>query len=208
MLPMEFLQVQYAEKIRLFLEKQFDTIHILSFKERMFSDIEQETCLVYLTNEYKDHSYINFKIYDKLDDKLPCYCSKIERNKPLRKWTNAILSDEEIDLLNVFQLKYKEVSELCEAAPGIVTGGNNEFILTKSQVHELKSQDFVLTVIPKSSMVNGCFILTSDLVNKIGEENNRIYLLDLSQEREDSFPQALKKYLEEIGEKKIRQASG
>ena len=33
---MEFLQVQYAEKIRLFLEEHFDTIHILSFKERIF----------------------------------------------------------------------------------------------------------------------------------------------------------------------------
>ena len=201
-LPMEFLQVQYAEKIRLFLEEQFDTIHILSFKERMFSEIEQETCLVYLTNEYKNHSHINFKIYDKLDDAYPSYCSKIERNKPLRKWTNAILSDEEIDLLNIFELKYKKVSQLCEASPGIVTGATNEFILTRTQVDELKCQDFVLPAIPKSSMVNGCFILTSDLVHKIGMENNRIYLLNLSQIKKELFPQALKEYLQEIGEKK------
>ena len=51
-LPMEFLQVQYAEKIRSFLEGYFDTIHILSFQERMFPEIEQESCLVYLTNEF------------------------------------------------------------------------------------------------------------------------------------------------------------
>ena len=61
-LPMEFLQVQYAEKIRLFLEEHFDTIHILSFKERMFPEIEQESCLVYLTNEFKNKPYIKFNL--------------------------------------------------------------------------------------------------------------------------------------------------
>lgn len=81
---MEFLQVQYAEKIRLFLEEHFDTIHILSFKERMFPKIEQESCLVYLTNEFKNQPYINFKIYAQLDSDYPYYCSKIQRNKPLK----------------------------------------------------------------------------------------------------------------------------
>ena len=33
-LPIEFLQVQYAEKLRGFLEEKFNTIHILSFEER------------------------------------------------------------------------------------------------------------------------------------------------------------------------------
>lgn len=84
----------------MFLEEHFDTIHILSFKERMFPKIEQESCLVYLTNELKKQPCINFKIYDRLDSNVPSYCSKIERNKPLKKWTNAILSDVDIDLLN------------------------------------------------------------------------------------------------------------
>ena len=57
-LPTEFLQVQYAEKLRGFLEKKFNTIHILSFEERMFPEIEQEACLVYLTNENQGLPYI------------------------------------------------------------------------------------------------------------------------------------------------------
>lgn len=201
-LPMEFLQVQYAEKIRLFLEKHFDTIHILSFKERMFPKIEQESCLVYLTNELKNESCINFKIYDKLDSEIPYYCSKIERNKPLKKWTNAILSDEDIDLLNMFDSKYKKVSELCESSPGIVTGANNEFILTQKQVKELACQEFILPTIPKSNMLSGQFILTRNVVQKLGEEGNRIYLLNLSRVNEEDFSKELKAYLEEIGEKK------
>lgn len=200
-LPMEFLQVQYAERIRLFLEERFDTIHILTFKERMFPEIEQESCLVYLTNEFKNQPCINFKMYTELDSDIPYYCSKIERNKPLKKWTNAILSDTDIDLLNLIDSKYKKVFEVCDASPGIVTGANNEFILTKEQVRQLECQEFILPTIPKSNILNCQFILTQDVVQKIGEKGNRIYLLDLSHVDEELFSEPLKEYLTEIGEK-------
>jgi len=200
-LPMEFLQVQYAEKIRLFLEKNFNTIHILTFKERMFPEIEQESCLVYLTNELEQNSYIFFKIYDKLDSEIPYYCSKIERNKPLKKWTNAVLSDEDIDLLNFFSMEYKMVSEICDASPGIVTGANQEFILTKEQVTQLGCHDFVLPTISKSNMLSRIFILNHNIIHKLEEKGNRIYLLNLSQVDESLFTEGLKEYLEEIGNK-------
>lgn len=200
-LPMEFLQVQYAEKIRVFLEKHFDTIHILSFKEKMFPEIEQEACLVYLTNEFKNHPCIYFKIYEKLDSSVPYYCSKIERNKPLKKWTNAVLSDEDIDLLSMLGAKYKKVSEICDASPGIVTGANHEFILTKEQVEQLECEEFILPTIPKSNMLNGSFLVTQEVVQKLAEQGNRIYLLNLAGIAEERFPVSLKKFLEEIGNK-------
>lgn len=200
-LPMEFLQVQYAEKIRLFLEEHFNTIHILSFRERMFPEIEQESCLVYLTNEFENQPCINFKMYTHLDSNAPYYCSKIERNKPLKKWTNAILTDSDIDLLNLIDSNYQKVSQMCDASPGIVTGANNEFILTKTQAEQLECLEFVLPTIPKSSMLNGRFIVTRDAVQEIGEKGNRIYLLNLSNVDEARFPQPLKEYLRAIGEK-------
>lgn len=198
-LPMEFLQVHYAEKIRIFLEERFNTIHILTFNERMFPEIEQKSCLVYLTNESRKPC-IEFKIYRKLDSENPFYCSKIERNKPLKKWTNAILSDEDIDLLYMLDSTYKKVSEMCEASPGIVTGANKLFILTKEQVEQLKCEQFVLTTIPKSNMLNGHLILTRDVIQNLGDEGHRIYLLNLSLVNEKEFPEELKKYLTEIGE--------
>ena len=200
-LPMEFLQVQYAEKIRLFLEEHFNTIHILAFKERMFPEIEQESCLVYLTNEFKKQSYISFKMYAELDSDTPYYSSKIERNKPLKKWTNAILSDADIDLLNLIDSKYKRVSEVCDASPGIVTGANNEFLLTREQVEQLECQEFILPTIPKSNILNGQFILTRDVVQRIGEKGNRIYLLNLSHIEEKLFSEPLREYVTSIGEK-------
>ena len=38
-LPFEFLQVQYAEKLRNFLEDKFNTIEITTFEDRVFTDI-------------------------------------------------------------------------------------------------------------------------------------------------------------------------
>jgi len=167
----------------------------------MFPEIEQESCLVYLTNELEQNSYIFFKIYDKLDSEIPYYCSKIERNKPLKKWTNAVLSDEDIDLLNFFSMEYKMVSEICDASPGIVTGANQEFILTKEQVTQLGCHDFVLPTISKSNMLSRIFILNHNIIHKLEEKGNRIYLLNLSQVDESLFTEGLKEYLEEIGNK-------
>lgn len=193
--------MQYAEKIRLFLEEHFNTIHVLSFKEKMFPEIEQETCLVYLTNECKHKPCIKFKIYTALNSNIPEYCSTIERNKPLKKWTNAILSDEDIDLLGLFERKYKRVSEVCDASPGIVTGANSEFILTRQQVDQLKCQMSVLVTIHKSSMLNGIFILTGSVIEKLAVQENKIYLLNLSKEDSENISPALYKYLEKIGNK-------
>lgn len=41
-LPFEFLQVQYAEKLREFLEEKFNTIEITTFEDVVFSEIEQD----------------------------------------------------------------------------------------------------------------------------------------------------------------------
>lgn len=205
-LPMEFLQVLYAERIRLFLEERFNTIHILSFKERMFPEIEQESCLVYLTNQSEKKSYINFKIYRELDSEVPYYCSQIQRNKPLKKWTNAILSDEDIDLLNMIDAKYKQVGEMCDASPGIVTGANDEFILKRNQMEQFNCQEFVIPIIAKSNGLNGQFILTQELIQKMGDRGDRIYLLNLSHVDEKLFTKELKEYLTNIGTK--RNAAG
>ena len=200
-LPMEFLQVQYAEKIRIFLEERFNTIHILTFREAMFPQIEQEACLVYLTNENNREPNINFKIYRQLDSQTPFHHSVIQRNKPLKKWTNAILSDQDIDVLERMRKRYIRISDICEASPGIVTGANNEFILNSDEVESLQCGEYILPIIPKGGMLRGKFILNREVVKRLGEENERIYLLNLSKTDPGLYSEELIRYLNTIGEK-------
>ena len=109
--PMEFLQVQYAEKLRAYLETKFNTIHIISFQKFIFSDIEQEVCLVYLTNK-NQQPCILYKIYGDAEQRSPLLLNTIKKNKPLQKWSNAILSDEDIQLLKKNQHNIKKMKKL------------------------------------------------------------------------------------------------
>ena len=58
-LPAEFLQVQFAERLRLYLEEHFNNIKIFNFETNIFPDIEQHTCLVYLSNCENAPPYID-----------------------------------------------------------------------------------------------------------------------------------------------------
>lgn len=62
--------------------------------------------------------------------------------------------------------------------------------------------EYVLPTIPKSNMLGGKFILSEEVVRNLGEQGNRIYLLNLSGVNEEFISQSLKEYLEEIGNKK------
>ena len=206
-LPMEFLQVQYAEKLRLYLEKNFNTIHIISFQKFIFPEIEQEVCLVYLTNRAQSSPHILYHIYQDADQRQPVKTNIIQKNKPLQKWSNAILTDAEITLLKKWTVEYKAVSETGAIAPGIVTGGNQYFILRPSQVEEYHCEAYVLPILQKSSFVSDFTMMIDDVVmEKLRRNDKPMYLLDLSG-REGPLPPSLRDYLTWAGDQKIREVA-
>lgn len=202
-LPMEFLQVQYAEKLRLYLEKKFNTIHIISFQKFIFPAIEQKICLVYLTNQAQCPPHILYHIYEDADQRQPISTNIIQKNKPLQKWSNAILTDAEITLLKNRSAEYTAVSETGTIAPGVVTGGNKYFILTASQVEEYHCEAYVLPILQKSLFVTDHSIVIDDTVmTNLHKSNRPMYLLDLS-DKQEVLPQSLKNYLNWAGEQKV-----
>lgn len=198
-LPMEFLQVQYAEVLRAFIEKHFNTIHILTFYEKMFPEIEQNTCLVYLGNESEEAASILYRQYSGLADENVLFESQIKRNKPLKKWTNAILSDSDIDLLRRLADRYPLISALSSSAPGIVTGANKIFILNKSNVNRYHCQKFIKPIIAKASMVRNSFRIDGDLIQRLSDAGESIFFLDLNGVSESDMSKELVSYLIESG---------
>lgn len=199
-LPMEFLQVQYAEKLRGFLEKKFNTIHILTFAERMFPEIEQEACLVYMTNEPEALPYILYRHYDKLNSMYFSYESKIQRNKPLKKWTNAILFDQDIDLLKKVINRCEQIKNISDSAPGIVTGANAKFILTKKEVVAYNCEELVVPVISKGIMAKNSYEINNELVEKLAEKGQKVFLLNLASIALSDMPESLVTYLSQFGD--------
>lgn len=196
-LPMEFLQVQYAEKLRSHLEERFNAIHIIAFQEAIFTDIEQEVCLVYLSNRTHEEPHILYELYnDTVSDEL-LFSNTIKKNKPLKKWSNAILADEEILLLKEKSANYSAVKDMGVTAPGIVTGGNKYFILTEEKVNECECQAHVLPILQKSSyMSENTIIMDGNLIKELNQKKKPAYLLNLAKVKERELPDKLKEYLE------------
>lgn len=201
-LPMEFLQVQYAEKLRGYLENSFNTIHIICFEEIIFKDIEQDICLVYLTNKKQNSKYIIYKQYKNEKDRKPLNINRIQKNKPLQKWSNAILMDEELTLLKTNTTQFTSISEIGEIAPGVVTGGNKYFILSEEKVKEYQCEGMVLPIIQKSSFIGKNTVeIDDELMKKLISQGKAVYLLNLAKE-EKKLPDKLREYLEWAGEQK------
>ena len=203
-LPMEFLQVQYAEKLREHLEKKFNTIHIISFNKSIFPDIEQETCLVYLTNKKEELPYILYEVYEDATTTEAISRNIIKKNKPLKKWSNAVLRDDDILLLQKLAKKYIPIKTMGETAPGIVTGGNQFFILTEEQVEEYECRDCVLPIVQKNSYISENTIVVDDSVFADIKKNKKpCYVLDLMKTEKEKISERLMKYLEWAGEQEV-----
>lgn len=206
-LPMEFLQVQYAEKLRIYLEQKFNTIHIVSFEEDIFPEIEQDVCLVYLTNKEECPAHILYEIYKDANNREPISINIIWKNKPLQKWSNAILKDDEISILKEAKRRYPKIGSMGEIAPGIVTGGNKFFILSKDQVNEYHCIQYTLPIVQKSSFISEDTIeIDQQVLNNIRERKKPFYLLNLVKEKEMSkLPEELQNYLLWAGEQEVQE---
>lgn len=199
-LPFEFLQVNYSEELRLFLEKKFNKIEITVFNKKVFPDIEQDVCLLYMTNDLKfDKEYIKYKIVeDEKNINKIIYESKIMKNKPLRKWTNSIISDKETEMLKKIINKFPKVNEFGNISPGIVTGNNNYFIKNEEFIKLTKSS--YLPIISKSVLIGNKLLFEKKDFNKLIKEEKSVFLLKLTNPS-SLVSDALIKYIK-IGELK------
>lgn len=205
-LPFEFLQVQYAEKLRGFLEGKFNTIEITTFEDRVFPEIEQDICLVYLSNEPQGKPYIKYTTLVSDTNTAKTFESIIMRNKPLKKWSNCILNDIETEtLLNTASL-FPKIKTFGAISPGIVTGANSYFVLSKDKIDTLNIEDNLkLSVLTKGSHIPSLLLLKVSDFKFIETPKRRTRLLNLNLAREDTFSQELKSYLESGKKKKIHE---
>lgn len=179
-LPFEFLQVHYAEKLRVFLDEKFNVIEITTFKESVFPDIEQDVCLVYLTNKEGIEPIVKYTTVKNVEDFKPLEYSEIKRNKPLKKWSNSILNDDEIELLKDLSVKYTKISDLGDISPGIVTGANSFFILNNSAMQKLKSEPYTIPILQKGSIIGSLLLFSEDDFNQLVTADKNTWMLNLN----------------------------
>lgn len=197
-LPFEFLQVEYSKELRNLLEEKFSSIEVFVFDKEVFEDIQQKVCLLCLSN-LSNKSYIEYKEVSDFKLKEPKLKNKIYKNKPLNKWTNSIISDEEIEFINDLKHMCISINDIGKISPGVVTGANEFFIKNKDFVRLINNEDYFEKIVPKSSLLKNCFILDDEIYNKLYDENKNVNLLKLN--NITNLSNEVKKHLR-FGEKK------
>ena len=177
-LPSELLQVNYTEKIRKYLLDAFSTIEIFAFNELIFPDIEQDVIvLIGKKRKQSELQRISFYQVNMLEDlKIPDYVKKHSNvhRKKLDKWTNYILKDSELNLIEKVLAKngLKSIKECClKAEVGIVTAANDFFILSKTETNKHKLNYYSKPIIKKGSIVKNMLELKDEDVAFYQNEN-------------------------------------
>lgn len=177
-LPSELLQVKHTKVVREFLLSNFSRIEIFAFDELIFKGAEQDVIVFVGKKETNTKNCsVSFYQVEKLDDlKIPDYVRKHTNlnRKRMDKWTNYILSEDELDFVEgvIEKLALKKVKDYCKKAEvGIVTAANDYFIKTDNEVQKLKLTHLTKPILKKSSYLNNSIII----------DNNEISLLDANE---------------------------
>jgi adenine-specific DNA-methyltransferase len=162
-IPAELLQVNYAAEARRFLSDYFDRITLITFKKLVFEDIQQEVVLV-LAEKRAGHSHGIRTIELDAADALPKYShakSIRAELKPLdhntEKWTQYFLDRKEIELLRSIgkDATIGRVNDYMDVDVGLVTGQNDFFVITNSDVSARRLENDVSRIVARSSHLEG-----------------------------------------------------
>ncbi|MFU8829726.1 MAG: N-6 DNA methylase [Phycisphaerales bacterium] len=207
-IPAELLQVTYAAQLRQHLADSFKRITVYACNEMFFERAEQEVVLLLADDRLP-----------KSDPQNCCDVTLVEagtlaellatsprrsgsRNKPklvqhdTEKWLKYFLDAKEISLMRDLRLN-EGVASLSEHATvdvGVVTGKNEFFVVSESEIQEYDLASFVIPLVGRSSQLPGT---VHRLVEHraLGRDGKRVFLLHLVGHNEDDFTDGLRQFI-------------
>ena len=154
-LPAELLSVGYAEPIRLWLRRRFQSVHLVLFNSLQFADAEEQVvllvargtggCNAFTLHEVEDASELSsLHIFD-ADAFAPAVSGK---------WTDLLVPERARSALRrVTEEHFGRLGELGTVELGTVTGANKYFTLAEStrQEYNLQVGKHVVPTVPPGS---------------------------------------------------------
>ncbi len=163
-IPSELLMVKYAQQLRQYLAKTFNKINVISFKDLVFEEIQQEVVLLLCEKNGSDDHKIEHIEVKNTDELLTLDPNRIKfPSKDIDfhtdKWTYYFLDKEELDLLEKVKNGYsKSISDFANVEVGITTGSNDYFTVSKSVVTMFQLDEYARPMVGRSVQVNSlCF---------------------------------------------------
>lgn len=200
-IPAELFQVNYAAEARQFLSDFFPRLGIITFKQLVFPDIQQEVVLL-LAEKGGETSGI--RVAEMTDpDELAAFNSDDFYSTELKKmdhstekWTQYFLSQAEIDLLREMRLR-EDIhlsGEILDVDVGIVTGQNKFFIVTQQQARENQLEPHLERVVSRSAHMQGVVFTASDWFANV-EQGYPALFFSPPRKAIDDLPVSLQEYI-------------
>lgn len=150
LIPSEFMDVNYGEKVKDYLLNQVTLIrvHLFDSNDLQFDGVLVSTSIVWLRNTKPNQQhFVEFTSGGSIGNPILSRTISIQSLKKKPKWSSATSSDtQKIQIESKFRL-----SDLFEIKRGVATGANNFFILNTEQIGKFSiSPEFLTPILPSS----------------------------------------------------------
>lgn len=202
-IPAEILQVVYAEDLRQYLSNNLSKITLLTFKELVFPDIEQEVVVLIAEKDMNistEDAVISVVEYTNFEDMIQHDLSEVEYQKiehTKEKWTHYFLTGEENKLIYQFRNHpdFTTFDKIALVNVGITTGNNKYFSVDKETVKKYKLDDIVLPLIGRSAHAHGLFFNEDDWHKNVENDTRAQLVLFPEDIAYVDYPNGYKKYI-------------
>ena len=201
-LPAELLQVGYAGELREYLARKYSRLTVVTFRQLIFPEIQQETVLLLGTRGDCEGASISFIELDSTEDLSLERVVGAERvdsdlDHGREKWTQYFLTADELSLVRELETAetLTTLGRLAEVDVGVVTGRNEFFVLTPSQADGLGLRESCLRLVGRSAQTPG-LVLRGDDWTQLATENGKCLLLQLDDTPRDQLAAVARAYVE------------
>lgn len=153
--PYELLTVDYGQRILERVAAEFARVDVFVPDERAFKEIEQDAvAIVAQRRSDVPGTFVNRVIsLSSLDVQSEMQIFGSDGANLSLDLKSFLFDDYTRKLLRQLRFKAPTLSSFCVSAPGIVSGANDFFIVTKSKVDELRASAFALPILKKSALM-------------------------------------------------------
>lgn len=179
-LPAELLAVKYAAQVRRHLLNRFATVRLVLFENLVFPGVLEEVVLVLAEGSGGAQRFEVYQAKDAQDLRSVAKAHWVDFNPGENdKWTGALLPSQAIDLYEetLASGSFDLLSDWGEIYLGAVTGNNDFFTLTRSEVRKLRlPQNEVLRISPPGSRHLRGLTFSEHAWDALADAGERCYL--------------------------------
>ena len=202
-IPAELMQVAYAEELRRFLMAQLQRMTIVTFRELVFPNVEQEVVILLGEKDenHKDEHKLRIVQYDNVNqlikdnniEDIPF--NNVEINDS--KWTRYFLNRNYNELINSIRKdnKFVRFGDIASVDVGITTGNNDYFCVDNKTVKEFDLKDISRPLIARSVNINGIKFTREDWEDNINR-GAKTYLIDFPDIPYEQYSDMQREYIE------------